>query len=399
MRIVDVCAFYTSQGGGVKTYVERKLQAGMAAGHDVTILAPGNRSGVVELGASGRIVTIAGRRFPLDSRYCYFDDEAALHRALDELDPDFVEASSPWTSAAMVGRWRGRALRALIMHADPLSTYAYRWFGKVASRSAIDRSFDWFWKHLRRLDFAFDMVVSASRNLSDRLRDGGLSRTVTIPMGVEPGIFSPALRDEGLRARLLDRCGLSSEAILLIGAGRFAPEKRWPLVIDAVTAAGIEHPIGIVLIGDGRDQARIVRSAASNPHVQLLAPIADRGELARILASADALVHGCEAETFCMVVSEARASGLPIIVPDQGGAFDQLVAGQGASYRAADVTSLATALKEFATRDPIGERRLATLESAHVRSMDQHFIDLFHAYEMSGGGALCGMPAWRDIAI
>ena len=27
MRIVDVCAFYAPQGGGVKTYVERKLAA------------------------------------------------------------------------------------------------------------------------------------------------------------------------------------------------------------------------------------------------------------------------------------------------------------------------------------------------------------------------------------
>ena len=394
MRIVDVCAFYTPRGGGVKTYVERKLRAGMAAGHDITILAPGSRAGVVELGASGRIVTIAGPRFLLDSRYCYFDDETALHRTLDGLDPDLVEASSPWSSAAMVGRWRGRALRALIMHADPLSTYAYRWFDRVASRSAIDRTFDWFWQHLRRLDFAFDMVVSASRNLSDRLRDGGLSRTMTIPMGVEPGIFSPALRDEGLRARLLDRCGLPDTALLLVGAGRFAPEKRWPLVIDAVTAAGIEHPIGIVLIGDGRDRARIVRSAASNPHVQLLAPIADRSELARILASADALVHGCEAETFCMVVSEARASGLPIIVPDRGGAFDQFVPGQGSSYRAADVASLADTLKAFAMRDPIGERRLATLEAAHVRSMDEHFSDLFQAYETFGKRSTpCRMPA------
>ena len=35
MRIVDVCAFYAPRGGGVKTYVERKLQAGAAAGHEI----------------------------------------------------------------------------------------------------------------------------------------------------------------------------------------------------------------------------------------------------------------------------------------------------------------------------------------------------------------------------
>jgi alpha-1,6-mannosyltransferase len=32
MRIVDVCAFYTPEGGGVRTYVERKLAAAPRAG-------------------------------------------------------------------------------------------------------------------------------------------------------------------------------------------------------------------------------------------------------------------------------------------------------------------------------------------------------------------------------
>ncbi|NWP89654.1 glycosyltransferase family 1 protein, partial [Escherichia coli] len=78
----------------------------------------------------------------LDRRYRYFDDEKALHRALDRWRPDFVEASSPWGSASMVARWDGAAPRALVMHADPLSAYAYRWFGQVASIETIDRGFD-----------------------------------------------------------------------------------------------------------------------------------------------------------------------------------------------------------------------------------------------------------------
>jgi alpha-1,6-mannosyltransferase len=29
MRIVDVCAFYSPQGGGVRTYIEQKLRCSM----------------------------------------------------------------------------------------------------------------------------------------------------------------------------------------------------------------------------------------------------------------------------------------------------------------------------------------------------------------------------------
>ena len=380
MRIVDVCAFYAPQGGGVKTYVERKLEAARPGREEVIILAPGARDAVVRRSAGGRIMTIAAARFPLDRRYHYFDDEAALHAVLDDLAPDVIEASSPWTSPAMVARWPGTALRSLVMHADPLSAYAYRWFGGVAPRELIDRGFDWFWRHLRRLDTRFDMVVSASPSLSARLRTGGVSKVATIPMGVAPGLFSPALRDLQLRARLLARCGLGETATLLVGLGRLAPEKRWPMVIEAVTSAGYDHPVGLVLFGNGRDRARVVRAAANNPHIQLGAPITDRRTLAAILASADALIHGCEAETFCMVAAEAKASGLPLIVPDDGGASDQFVAGQGGRYAARSASSLAETLRAFLQHDPQRQHAAAVRTAAWVPSMDDHFERLFAAY-------------------
>lgn len=380
MRIVDVCAFYTPSGGGVKTYVERKLQAGAAAGHEVIILAPSDNSRVIEAHGGGRIVMMPARKFPLDRRYSYFDDEASLHAMLDELRPDLVEASSPWGSASMVARWRGNAPRALIMHADPLSAYAYRWFGPVMSRDAIDRGFDWFWRHLRRLDQSFDMVVSASDSLSRRLLSGGLGRVTTMPMGVEPGIFSPAKRDDDLRARLLRHCGLGPDATLLLAVGRHAPEKRWPMVIEAVTSAGYRSPVGLILIGDGRDRARVRRAAANNPHIQLLAPIGDRDRMARMLASADGLVHGCEAETFCMVAAEARASGIPIIVPDAGGASDQVGSGGGLHYRAARSESLADTITSFMADGPEKLRHRASALAPSTATMDDHFDQLFAAY-------------------
>ena len=380
MRIVDVCAFYTPSGGGVKTYIERKLRAGPAAGHEIIVLAPGEQHGVRHFGRNARIVTIPAPRFPLDRSYRYFDDEAMLHDALDQLRPDMVEVSSPWSSAAMVARWRGNAPRALIMHADPLAAYAYRWFGGIARRETIDRSFDWFWRHLRLLDQQFDLIVSASRDLSRRLTEGGLGHVVTQPMGVEPGIFSPSHRSEALRAELLERCAMPRDAALLVGIGRLAPEKRWPMVIDAVAAAGYDRPIGLVLIGDGRERDKVRRAAGGNPHVQLLKPIADRAQVAAILASADALVHGCEAETFCMVAAEARASGLPLIVPNGGGAADQFVEGQGATYRATDGQALSAAIRRFIDSAHVLHRDRAARAAASTRTMDSHFDELFGLY-------------------
>jgi alpha-1,6-mannosyltransferase len=381
MRIVDVCAFYSDHGGGVKTYVRHKMLAGPRAGHEVIILAPSATPGVEVVSDRARIEYVPGRRFPLDGAYHYFHDEAALHGRLDALRPDLVEASSPWGSATMVANWRGDAARSLIMHADPLGNYAYRWFRGIAPRPVIDRGFDWFWRHLRRMDARFDHIVCASDDLSARLRAGGLRNIVTNRMGVQPGIFSPVHRDEALRRSLLAACDLDEDALLLIGAGRHAPEKRWPMIIEAVTACGFDRPVGLVIAGDGRARASVERAAAGNPHVRLIAPIRDRAGFARLLASGDALVHGSESETFCMVAAEARASGLPMFLPDSGAAADHLVPGAGHHYAAASGASLAEQVHRFIDEGPALHRAAALAAAGGTRTMDAHFADLFALYE------------------
>src|SRR3954469_13240750 len=99
MRIADVCAFYTPAGGGVRTYVEAKLRAGARLGHEMIVIAPGDRHEVIRRGPGAVFVTVPAPRLPVDGRYRYFDDEDALHDVLNVWQPDHVEASSPWSSA------------------------------------------------------------------------------------------------------------------------------------------------------------------------------------------------------------------------------------------------------------------------------------------------------------
>jgi alpha-1,6-mannosyltransferase len=380
MKIVDVCAFYTPHGGGVKTYIERKLKVGAALGQEIVIIVPGADDRVEHRPEGGRVIHTPSPQLIVDRRYRYFEGAEAVHRILDAEQPDFVEASSPWRTANIVADWLGDAPRALVMHADPLAAYPYRWFGKLSSRAAIDRSFDRFWQHLRRLGSKFDYVISANETLSARLRNGGVAGVQTIPLGVDPGIFSPNLRDPALRRDLLARCGLGDDATLLLGVGRHSAEKRWPLVISAAIAAGQKHPIGLVILGDGRGKRALIRQVGSNPHVHFLAPTSDRKLLASVMASADALIHGCEAETFGLVAAEAAASGLPLIVPDEGGSSDMVTAATGEHYAAGNGSAAVAAIGRLLARDQQVLRNAARDHAQNVHTIDQHFVELFATY-------------------
>lgn len=380
MKIIDVCAFYTPHGGGVKTYIERKLKIGAKLGQEIVIIVPGADNHVERRPEGGRIIHVASPKLIVDRRYRYFDAQEAVHAILTAERPDVVEASSPWRTANIVASWQGTAKRSLIMHADPLAAYAYRWFGNISSRQTIDRSFDLFWRHLRRLGARFDTVISANENLSSRLRTGGVAGVRTIPMGVDPGIFSANRRNLDMHRDLLARCGLNDNAALLLGVGRHSAEKRWPLVIDACIAAGHSRPVGLVLIGDGRDRDKLIRHIGNNPHVHLLAPIANRALLAEVMASADALIHGCEAETFGLVAAEAVASGLPLIVPDEGGASDMVTSDTGENYISGDASSAAKAIARLLNRDRGALIAAARSAATNAPTIDHHFEALFWAY-------------------
>lgn len=375
MRIVDVSGFYCPEGGGVRTYVEAKLRFAEKLGHDVTVIAPGEDDAVFEVSPWARIATVRSPRFVLDRKYFSFTDRAALHRALDRWQPDVIEASSPWHSADYVGDYPRDVPRALIMHSDPLAAHAYRWCEGFAAPPAVDKAFDWFWQRLRRHGRNFDAVVSANSSLSQRLADGGVANTVTVPMGIEPGVFSPDRREEALRACLLATCDLDPDATLLICAGRLATEKRIPMLVRAATIAGRQRPIGLVIFGDGRSYKKVMRAIDGNPHVRLLRPIRDRDLFAKILASGDALLHGCEAETFGMIAAEAHASGIPVIAPTAGGASDFVRHNPDFGFRPTDTNDVVRAILAL----PRGPRIAAGAPDS--RSMEQHFRDLYALYQ------------------
>ena len=381
MKIVDVNEFYSPTGGGVRTYLERKMAIMAELGHELVVIAPGPEPRVEERPGGGTIHFVKGPQLALDRNYHMFWDAGPVRTLLDELQPDVVECSSPWRPAWIVAGWQGSALRSFFMHNDNVATYPQRWFEDVATVRGVERAFGWYTRYMRRFLARYDTVLTNGPALEQRLRARGVRIDAAMPLGIERGYFSPALRDEGLRQRLLAQCGLGPEATLLLGIGRHHAEKRWPLVFAAVKRASRHAAIGLVQLGRGPHTARLERLVRGHANIRLLAPEHDRERLARIMASADALIHGSETEPFGLVAAEAVAAGLPLIVPDSGGCTALADAHASVLYAARDPAACAAAILRLIGRDPALRRRAALLAAGRVRSDREHVTDLLAHYD------------------
>ena len=380
MRIVDVNEFYSPTGGGVRTYIDRKMGILSELGHELIVIAAGKEDAVEERPGGGRIHYVKTRDLPFDKNYGLFWDAAPVTRLLDEIKPDLVETSSPWRPAWIVGQWQGDAAKVFFMHNDNVAAYALRWFEGVASHERIGRAFAWYSRYMSRFLDKYDAVVTNGPALEKRLRARGVRIDAAMPLGIERGHFSPALRDEKLRARLLAQCDLPEHGLLLLGLGRHHPEKRWRLVIDAVERAGADLPVGLMLVGTGVESRQLEERIDGSPHIRMFRPVYDRERLARIMSSCDALIHGSEAEPFGLVASEAMASGLPLIVPDTGGCMEVADPHASELYTARDAAACAQAIRRMATRDRPLLRRAAAVAAGKVRSDREHAVDLIDYY-------------------
>jgi alpha-1,6-mannosyltransferase len=380
VKIVDISEFYSPTGGGVRTYVDKKFKAAARHGHSLTVIAPGTKS-QVEAREGGKLVWVEAPQLPFDSNYRMFWRAADVWRILDHEAPDVIEGSSPWRGGWIAARWQGPAARMLFMHADPVAVYPQTLLAGVIAPSTIDRLFGWFWSYLRRLNACFDGCVVAGSWLAARFARYGLRNLQVIPFGVDSASFGPGHRDNAVRLTMLEKCGLGPDAALLINVGRHHPEKCVGMVIDAVSKAQQSKPVGLYVVGDGVSHAQVQAKAARASHIHVAGQVNDRAGLARMIASADALLHGSSAETYGFVVAEALCCGTPVIVPNAGGAGDLAAAEYAETYAPGDPNDAAAATLRLLERDRAG-LSCAALDAGQRRigDIEGHFEKLFAFY-------------------
>ena len=344
MHIVDTTLFFAPHSGGVNRYLLAKHRY-LASQPDVrhSLLVPGPHDREVAAGIteqrSLRIPFAGGYRVPLRLR--------AWRRTLCSLAPDVIEVGDPYHLAWV-------ALRAADELGVPAVAFAHSDLARLlASRfgRGIGRITE---AYLRRLYARFDLVMAPSSSIAERLHGIGVERVVVQPLGVDGEVFHPSRRDPELRTLL----GLPSQTPLLIFAGRMAREKQIPLLQRAVHELGA--PYHLLLVGGERLQHL-------SDQVTLLPYQQDSKRLARLLASADVLVHAGEHETFGMIFIEAMACGIPVIGMRSGAIAELIDEDVGRIAEPGDIASLKRTIVDLFEQD------MAAMGAAARQRVEQRY--------------------------
>jgi alpha-1,6-mannosyltransferase len=380
LRILDLCEFFSDRGGGVRSYLERMGRAADAAGHELTVVAPG-QAGSDDRRAGMRLIRYAAPRMPYDATYRVPWRLGFMRRVVRETRPDVVQISSPFAPALAARSLGADCVRVYVHHSDPIGCYV-RPALERALPTALSECIEYAaWSWHRAITRFCDATVVAGHWLETELCELGCERVTTVPFGITRSDLGSHCRNSDLRARLLGPLAREPRAALVLIAGRLAVDKRQGLLLDALSLVQRERPVALVVLGDGPERARLETKARALGHATFLPFTRDRAAFAAILASADLLLHGSVAETYGFVVAEALASGTPVVVPRAGGAGALADPDCSETYAARDgAQDVARAVQRLLSRSRERMSRAALLRAATLPSSERHFEDLFALY-------------------
>ncbi len=343
VHIADITMFYAPASGGVRTYLDAK--------HHRLDALQGVRHSLLIPGASARheggVYHVPALPLPFGKGYRFPVRLAPWCNTLRTLKPDLIEVGDPYLPA-----WA--ALEARRQLDVPVIGFYHSDLPLLVS----NRMGNWFTPNVEayvsKLYGNFDRVLAPSKVMADKLRRLGVRDVHVQPLGVDLETFNPARRDPQVRAEL----GIADTCRLLIYAGRGSREKNLPVLLDCMRQLGRGYHL--LLVGSNMP-------ANVPDNVSVIGQFCPPDQVARLMASADLLVHAGDQETFGLVILEAMASGTPVVAV-RAGAFGEIVNDQcGRLCQPNDARAMALAVREAFEA---GARKLGAQARRHV---EQHY--------------------------
>lgn len=272
------------------------------------------------------------------------------------------------------------ALAAARAHRMPTITGFHTQFQQYSQHYGLGLFTQQIAETLRHFHNRSDATLVPTAELKAELSREGFHDVHVFGRGVDVELFAPRWRDAELRRAW----GCDAHALAVLYVGRIAPEKNLDLACEAFEAIRAVRPDArFILVGDGPARESIQRE-----HPDFICPGAKVGEtLSRHYASGDLFLFPSLTETFGNVVTEAMASGLPVVAFDYAAARSLIDPWHnGVTLTLGDRAAFVAAGRELARDDErlrrIGHRARQTAEGISweriIRGVEERLYQVIH---------------------
>lgn len=300
-----ICHVVEAGAGGVGNVILDLVKHGIQAGDNITVIHGDERTwpqfaqGLDKMGVVKRIIS------PMRRSVGAHDFAAALklYSALRQNGPfDVIHAHSSKAGALV------RLLHPIL----PKSVSVYTPHAFVTLAPDVSPAYGWIEKYL---SFCCNAIICLSRQEQKHAQAHlhiPARKLVVIPNGID--IDYPTDR-AAARAKMRAR----GDEFVVGFIGRMEPQKNPARAIEAFAMAANQKPdMRLVMVGHGSLQAEVEQLASSKGLKERVTFIDDRN--GRDLVSGfDCLLCSADYEGFSLVVLEAMAAGVPVVMTPVGG--------------------------------------------------------------------------------
>ncbi|MCC6208374.1 MAG: glycosyltransferase [Gammaproteobacteria bacterium] len=396
MNILIFTNTFTPHVGGVARSVEAFTAEYRKLGHQVLVVAPEfpdmpqHETGVVRINAI--------QNFNASDFSVALPLHPQLSETIEAFRPDIVHAQHPFLLGITALRIaRHRELPLVFTHHTLYEQFTHYVPGDspALKRFAIELA--------TRYANLTDQVFAPSESIRDLLRERGVTTPIAIvPTGVHLERFA---RGDGRAVRR--RMGIPDTAFVVGHLGRLAPEKNLELLTRAVADFIGTHPQAHFLVigtGPSEDAMRATFTRAGITARLHMTGILQQQQLADALHAMDVFAFASQSETQGMVLTEAMASGLPVVALDASGAREVVKDRKnGRLLQDATPAALSAALHWMAGLSPDQMRSLSkgaldtAVEFSMPRTADKALACYGSTRAKPGADTRPGATDWEDV--
>jgi 1,2-diacylglycerol 3-alpha-glucosyltransferase len=331
MRIGMMADAYKPYVSGITTYIDLNKRVIEAAGHEVYVFTFGDldHQDDEERVIRSPGLPLADTGFYLSTRY-----NTAARKLLQTMD--VVHVHHPFLSGRLALRYcRRKQIPIIFTNHTRYDLYAQARMPKMPEEVSLGL----LQAYMPDFCEAVNLVISPSEGMKKILREFKVeSHIEVVPNGADLQPFHTATPLS--RAEL----GFAQNDIILVYAGRIAPEKNMEFLLKAFTGvAGAIPNVYLLIVGGGQkehedDLKRVAGELRIEDRVRFTGMLS-KDKLPSYLALGDIFVTASVTEVHPFSVIEAMAAGLPVVGIESPGVGDSITDGVSGLLSTEDIAA------------------------------------------------------------